>query len=537
MDSAVPKAFVLKGGVVGEPCPTRPRDSRLQRRSCVPRNTNRLTVKPMSRPSASAESIREAVENAIPNVGIESIRVLPSSRLQRTFSIQTADGRTLHLTLSPPPPTRLLRAEQCLTVTEALVVQWVTNLVVKGTEDYSTAGGADEKTQQVYGSDGLSVKKEQGTRPLGTGSVDRDVLGYLPAVVAYSPMSRTLGSFFNLFEQPPGIAISSLTESLTATERRSVDLQTGKLIRRLSGFVSPNGQFGSAAAVIGAMPVLSTFRGDRGTGHTTINHGGVTSWTQAFHSLLEGILRDAEDMTVAISYEAIRGHFHRLGHLLDAVTTARLVVVDAGADDNILVSRTPKAAKALKIERRRVAPPDIKDQVESVSSTPTSPPESGIIVTGLFNWSNVIFGDPLFTTIFIEDPTPEFSYGFSGRHIADPPPIRQPTGRRTGQPGNTEAPIKQEPGFDLAPGPGSGDDEPEIIQDPRNAPIRLLLYECYHATTSVVKQFYRPHAHSGDDEIVARRRLAAVLAKLEMVDEKSLVVGGERGRTGRGEMA
>ena len=70
------------------------------------------------------------------------------------------------------------------------------------------------------------------------------------------------------------------------------------------------------------------------------------------------------------------------------------------------------------------------------------------------------------------------------------------------------------------------------MEDRANAAVRLLLYECYHATTSVVRQFYRPDAGSAARELTARRRLAAVLARLGEVEEAAI---GKRPRRASGD--
>ena len=48
---------------------------------------------------------------------------------------------------------------------------------------------------------------------------------------------------------------------------------------------------------------------------------------------------------------------------------------------------------------------------------------------------------------------------------------------------------------------------------------RLLLYQAYHATVSIVTEFYRPRSESTARELAARRKLTEVLMRLEEVKD------------------
>lgn len=58
--------------------------------------------------------------------------------------------------------------------------------------------------------------------------------------------------------------------------------------------------------------------------------GGNLNWVTAFGTAMEGILRDGEDMSVLLPYEAIRRHVERLEPLLHRVRTPRLFLLHAG---------------------------------------------------------------------------------------------------------------------------------------------------------------------------------------------------------------
>jgi len=103
-----------------------------------------------------------------------------------------------------------------------------------------------------------------------------------------------------------------------------------------------------------------------GPTHRVLAGAGSPTWREAFLSLLESALRDAEDMLVSIPYDSIRYYVSSQRHLLDAIATSRLVALDAGEPRNVLVD-----------ERSR-------------------------LVVGLLGFGNVIWGDPLMAGVFAE---------------------------------------------------------------------------------------------------------------------------------------
>ncbi|KAI0012391.1 hypothetical protein F4779DRAFT_614596 [Xylariaceae sp. FL0662B] len=464
------------------------------------------------RRSPSLDSMRSVIGNALPNVTIESIHALPTDRLPRVFSVKVSDGRTLVLSLPPPLTLRLLRSEQVLTCSEALVIKWILSVVLE------TSVQLERPPERDFGvnpqiQDPSREPEQTGLKETNESLGDiRDILRYLPILIAHSSSSTDLGSPFNFFEPTKGTSISKLMPPLTMPQKKIIDFQNGQLAWKLSGLISPNRTFGSAMAVIGPGTISTELHKAQGS----VGPSGAETWKQAFHSLLEGILRDAEDMAVTMSYEPIRGHFNRLSHFLDAVVTPRLVILDVSDDSNVLVTRTTKitetddgkhAQSGSGPEPRRSSPPAPSDNPigthgpQSETGEPAADQPPNITVTGLRDWSNCLFGDPLVAAVFSRDPTPEFLRGF-----------RRPSKAHSASTFTRPA----------TPPAGAGDDQlprDDIIEDCENALVRLLLYECYHATADVVRQFYRPGADSSEREIAARRRLAGVLARLEDVDE------------------
>ncbi|KAI1452951.1 hypothetical protein F4805DRAFT_470432 [Annulohypoxylon moriforme] len=449
--------------------------------------------------SHSLEPMRSLIQSALPHITAESIHPLPSCRLLRFFSAKISDGRTLLLSLPPPPIMRLLRSERAMNLSETLVTKWILEEVLQSSNQAENISHRSIDAYQHTG--GQPEKSGSSIIPEEIGGLKEGILRFLPILVAHSPSSPGQGSPFNIFEPSKGIPISGLPTPLNASEKKTVDFQRGQLVRRLSTFTSPNGFFGPAIAVIGSQ-LEST--DPRGAQLASFGIRGARTWRQAFHALLEGVLRDAEDMAVTFSYEPIRGYFNRLGYLLDGVTTSRLIIVDASDESNILVSRSTKSTE--KGEESHPYSTSIHDpnRTETEAASEKSPTDrsgnedkglesSGtqqpaITVTGIRDWSNCVFGDPLFAEVFSRDPSSEFLHGFQG---------------------------------------SSQHNNIDLVEDRESAQARLLLYECYHATVGVVKQFYRPGPNSSDREITARRRLVSALKRLQEVDEE---VAGKRPR-------
>lgn len=206
--------------------------------------------------------------------------------------------------------------------------------------------------------------------------------------------------------------------------------------------------------------------------------GGAESWSVAFQSMLEGILRDGEDMAVTIPYGTIRRHFLRLWYALDTVTVPRLVLVDGAEDGNVLVEVKGGAIPEKEKEDEKSGGIRGNDDLEGRRSS--------LSVTSLLDWSTSIFGDPLIATVFSRGPSDEFLEGFNGA--------------------KAEARLEaSKGGIQLSK---------DIIEDVEAAGIRLLLYQMYHALVCVVEEFYRPRVDSSRRELQARKRLNEVLAKL-----------------------
>ncbi|KAF2813958.1 uncharacterized protein BDZ99DRAFT_379646 [Mytilinidion resinicola] len=164
-----------------------------------------------------------------------------------------------------------------------------------------------------------------------------------PECIDHDPQGRALGSPHLLLQCVPGTRLSDLSSRLTASERRTVDRTIGAYVRSITSLAADS--FGLA--------------------HRVFAGTGSTSWRQAFLYLLEAALRDAEDMVVSVPYDSIRQSMARHGRLLDEVTEARLVPLDVGIPENVLVD----------------------DRTKQVS--------------GVVGFSNAVWGDPMLAAVFV----------------------------------------------------------------------------------------------------------------------------------------
>lgn len=154
-------------------------------------------------------------------------------------------------------------------------------------------------------------------------------------------------------------------------------------------------------------------------------------------------------MAVLLPYDVVRSHYQRLSWRMDAVKLPRLVLLDLG-ERNVMIENGIK---------------------EGSSHIPTE----SLKLTGLRNWSQGIFGDPLLSNVF-ENPSEGFMEGWKAG------------------------------------------DEDDLIEDTGNAEVRLLLYRCYRAVLGIVTEYYRPQSDSSRRELENRRNLTAALSELERVD-------------------
>ncbi|KAM7193771.1 hypothetical protein V8F20_008246 [Naviculisporaceae sp. PSN 640] len=470
----------------------------------------------MCRPP-SEQSVRAALGSVFSDVTIERIQAIPSPRLQRLYEVTLSDGKTMRLVMSPSTRLRLLRSEHFMIPAEALAVRWIRNRLSKDAET--------EKQQQPQGGGSLGLAQ------------------LVPDLIHLSPGTNELGSVCSFYEPTKGTPLALVPGLLSREERQQVDGQVGRMFRELAHFTSPSGRFGPVANCLSpSSPRGSTgssFAGGSSSGNPAMagSTEGVNTWSGAFHLMLEGILRDGEDMAVMISYSAIRRHFKRLRHLLDLVTIPRLVVIDGADESNVLVSSLPSLATAtadpvpipsiaqatskIQLDTQEPKPETEKDRAaESEETSTTAKKEdkkeggkedngndnSPMVFAGLRDWSTATFGDPLIATVFSDGtPSSPFLQGFNDN--------------------DDSATESTEPSSSTSATPLSLSGA--IIEDPETAHIRRLLYQVYHAAVSIIKEFYRPRGgtESSRRELEGRKKLTEALAKLELVQDHEVDVG------------
>ncbi|KAI0388707.1 hypothetical protein F5Y17DRAFT_463455 [Xylariaceae sp. FL0594] len=427
------------------------------------------------------------VEQALPGVKVDAVSVFHSQKPASLFEVKLGDGRTLmlHVLLSPG---KLLRSERWIIRSERAVVEWLTK---------DRPGNGSDKWHSVV----------------------KSIRSYLPTLVEHSSLPTESGPAYNLFEPTPGRPISSLEHPPTIEERGYLDFQKGRMLRRLARAVAPDRKFGLVAVVLG--PFLNVGGATEEAPDPGLDNDGMYSWRKTFHLLLEGILRDGEDLAVTISYELVRRTFRKYGHLLDAVTTPRLVAYDADDDDVVFVTRAGTQEAAPPGDERGgreggVAKTDPNESpANAAGGSPVKPEgdKQAMRITGLQDWSNCIFGDPLFAPGFSRS-APAFERGFHTGQDGSGAETKgdwKPSLEDAKENENVEVEGKYHAQKERQ---GDGNDFDDIIEDPDNAQTRILIYECYHAIVSIVTQFYRAGAHSSEREDAARRRLVSALNML-----------------------
>ncbi|KAG8666979.1 hypothetical protein FPOAC2_12121 [Fusarium poae] len=476
--------------------------------STDPTSTSPLIPMAAAPPESSVLSLLNGIN---PRLSVKELEVVPSARLQRLYNVKVTEGPSLLLALPPPPVIRLLRSEKSTLGSEAAVLKWLSS----GSRERKVCSSS--VTNEYMGKiTGLA---------LGNEAPDNMVTGYLPLLVRHESLAGMSPVEYNLVRPPRGTAISVLSKSLSSSERRVVDFQSGQLLRHIASQVSPTRKFGIAADVLSVPPSVVHHPPRRFEGSLSESKG-ADSWRVAFHSLMESVLRDGEDLTIMLNYKNVRHQFARFAYLLDAVTKPRLVVIDAGEDSNTLVYRTCETSKKCKTpteemkgtpesklargtlrrsdlvrKRRSDYKVVIQDDTNGKGDCAIieEPVAKQIELTGLRQWSNCIFGDPLIASVFSKTSSPsrDFWRGFDN------------------------------------PMPGQETSLPNIIEDKENAHIRILLYECYHALVDLVGEYYRPQNDSSKKELAARKHLASVLGRLEELDD----MGRQRRRRPSGEMS
>ncbi|KAG4443133.1 hypothetical protein IFR05_001365 [Cadophora sp. M221] len=365
------------------------------------------------------QRLKEIASHVAPGAVLGSVKEVKSTQLPRLYILKMTDDRPLLLSITPRLSVRLLRHEATIMASEASLVYFL----------------LAETTTRRSVSPPASPRSEEGDFHSEPASLS----GLVPKILKHASNNRETPYPYSIFEPTAGAPISMVSPPLSPPDRRSVDKQVGSMARALASRTSPSGSFGMANRVL-PDPSNNT------QSSAAPKLVGSETWSEAFKTMLEAVLRDGEDMSVLLPYETIRAHYRRLSWRLDAVTSPRLVVINVSQDTNVMVERTTD-----------------KDDSEKSAEEVT--------VTGLRNWSQGVFGDPLISSCF-ESPTEEFLEGWVD----------------------------------------GGD---EVIEDEEHKEGRLLLYQCYRAVVAIVTEYYRPQSDSSRRELEGRRKLTSALKVLD----------------------
>lgn len=423
--------------------------------------------------------------NIAPDLSVQSAECVPTSRAQQAWLIKTHLGTRYILSLPASRGATPLSLEKSSLVSESLLLYWLSSM-----PSYD-----DNAFFEFQGDHEIIIR--------------HGCLNYVSLFIPY--LKKHAHHDFEkrrpeyLLTQPTdGIAISAISGHLSREERSIIGYQSGSLMRRICGHVSPNGKFG---------PVCNILQGHFKQPVDCGTKDGFHSWTLAFHWMLESVAKDLEGKGVMVPYIEIRGHLKRLLHVLGGVTRPSLVVMDGAEDSNVLVKLEAAPENVGANETRSRVPLSV---LGDLSSSGISGGDGGIganakgshnpernsaragsmSVTGLRNWSNCIFGDPLMAIIFARELPPAFVHG-----LREPLPRHDPF-------------VRTSP-----------------VQDPDRAEARSALYQCFHGLVLIAQNFYHYRVppdvpEERDLQLVGRRLVKKALQRLDGIDDAGHVRGG-----------
>ena len=138
-----------------------------------------------------------------------------------------------------------------------------------------------------------------------------------PRVLKYDKRNIHLGSPIMLTTHLPGILYADVFPYLTRSERMGIEQQLQSLRSIISQLDSTT--FGSAALIA--------------------SKKGFSTWREAFKSMMDSVLMDAEDVMVNLPYVEIRQAFSTWEIALDDVKRGSLVILGLGQPENVLLDR------------------------------------------------------------------------------------------------------------------------------------------------------------------------------------------------------
>ena len=407
-------------------------------------------------------AVQSLLKSVVPGFVVKRLDLVPDVQVRRVYNIESPNGDRVQLAFPPHPSVKLLRTERSPIRSEAATIEFLSQCCQRGEQAAKTK---DPNINDHH------VNEDVNPSP----HLKDPLLAFLPELIEHASLVQQSNEAteFSLTRPTPGEVATSLSPPLSILERESVNYQAGNLLRQISTILSPNKRFGATKDVLSSSSQLTNNEIEAEGG--VAKEVGASCWSEGFLTLLEATLRDLEDKFVQINYVSLRGHCDRFRHLLDAVTRPSIVPLNIGEDSSLLVVQ--QTASNLQHNPRN------NDAREA--SSPQSQDSRHIRVTGLLDWSQCIFGDPLVASSFCDRSTGEFQRGF------------------------TEAPEQQQQGKSAS----------TPIEDQGHAHVRLHLYECLHAIRIIAKEFMKPKKHVFEAEMAARKRLVDALKNLDELDD------------------
>lgn len=287
--------------------------------------------------------LKEILVHVFPNETLGPIEELKSTQLARLYSLTMSDDRKLLLSFAPSLSVHLLRHEAAILSSEAKLAYFIT--------------GSDQNRE-------LQKPSSRQDAPVPKHTA---LAALVPKILKHASNNREMAYPYSIFEPTLGVPLSTISIYLSLPERRLIDKQIGLMARALASLTPPSSNFGAVSRIL-PDPFSTT--------PTPTETKGSKLWSEAFHGLLEGVLRDGEDKAVLLPYEIIRAHYKRWSYHLDSVLVPRLVVLDISNDRNVMVERGLDEEGALKATAE------------------------GVRLAGLRSWSQGVFGDPLLADCF-----------------------------------------------------------------------------------------------------------------------------------------
>ncbi|KAI9834215.1 MAG: hypothetical protein M1819_003053 [Sarea resinae] len=277
----------------------------------------------------SIATLESLIHQALPSASSNNLTIVRVEDLQGTvnslFLLRLSDGSAVVLKMAPQQQqqqqqqrqqhsssTRLLRHEHRCLETEARILSLLSNATTPITTDNNNNSNTRIR---------------------------------VPDLLSFEARCGLLRAPYMLTTFTPGTSLRVLEPQLTEVETKRIYRTLGTLTKTLSRQYT--------AAAFGQPALVQSGHGSR-------------SWRGAFCSLLESVLRDAEDMLVSLPYEQIREQVDRVAGLLEGVVQARLVALNLADSGNVLLSPTTKQ------------------------------------ITGLSGFGNAIWGDVLMAEAFVD---------------------------------------------------------------------------------------------------------------------------------------